>query len=398
MQSLTWNEVRAHRLARQFLHSPAPRMSVVEVVRNVCGIHAQVMPSAELSLGLRVEGLTRHELATELWERRSLVKTYGVRGTVHLLPSDELALWLAAFRANSRRNNGRRLEYLGLTPEQMNDMVAAIGDALEVEQRLTREELGVEIARRVGVWATERRASAFGGQWPIWMSAIGAAAHAGTLCFGPNDGTRVTFEPPARWIGAQPAIDGDEALRAVFRRYLASYGPATHAEFAQWFAMPASHAREVARSLRAWVEEVDVEGRRALQLADDRPARGARAARSVMLLPRFDPYVVGSHPRDELIPPSSAKHALATGILPKRARTGREFLAGPMPVLLVDGQVAGVWEQHRARGRIAMRVQTFVRLTADDRRELESRVDRIGLVLGEDAVLSFGAITTRPHL
>jgi len=114
MQSLTWNEVRAHRLARQFLHSPAPRMSVVEVVRNVCGIHAQVMPSAELSLGLRVEGLTRHQLATELWERRSLVKTYGVRGTVHLLPSDELALWLAAFRANSRRNDGRRLEYLGL--------------------------------------------------------------------------------------------------------------------------------------------------------------------------------------------------------------------------------------------------------------------------------------------
>ena len=176
---LTWDQVRARRLARHYLRRPAPRDQVVDVVRAVCGIHAQVMSSAELSLGLRVSGLTRQELATELWERRRLVKTYGLRGTVHLLPSDELALWLAAFQANDRRNDARRLEYLGLTPRQMQDMVAATGAALESAERpLTRDELGTEITRRVGGWVAERNVSAFGGEWPIWMSAIGAAAQA----------------------------------------------------------------------------------------------------------------------------------------------------------------------------------------------------------------------------
>lgn len=64
------------------------------MVRAICGAHAQVAPAAELSIGIRVAGITRDHVRDALRERRSLVRTYGPRGTVHLFPADELGMWL----------------------------------------------------------------------------------------------------------------------------------------------------------------------------------------------------------------------------------------------------------------------------------------------------------------
>ena len=99
MGSLTWDQVRARRLARSHLAERAPAERLVEVVRDVCGIHAQVMGSAELQLAARVEGLTQADVREALWERRVLAKTWTLRGTLHIHPSDEVALWTAARRA-----------------------------------------------------------------------------------------------------------------------------------------------------------------------------------------------------------------------------------------------------------------------------------------------------------
>ena len=96
---LTWDEVRARRLARSHLVERAPAESLVEVVREVGGIHAQVMGSAELQLAARVEGITQVDVREALWERRKLAKTWTLRGTLHLHPADELRLWTAARRA-----------------------------------------------------------------------------------------------------------------------------------------------------------------------------------------------------------------------------------------------------------------------------------------------------------
>ncbi len=70
----------------------------------MAGVHAQVMSAAELSLGLRVQGTTREDVAAALWEERSLVKTFGPRGTVHLLRADDLGGgWRRWARCRARR-------------------------------------------------------------------------------------------------------------------------------------------------------------------------------------------------------------------------------------------------------------------------------------------------------
>src|SRR4029450_6051369 len=63
------------------------------VVGDSAGLHAKVMFSAELTLAARVEGVAPDDVRRALWEERSLVKTWAIRGTRHLLPAAELRLY-----------------------------------------------------------------------------------------------------------------------------------------------------------------------------------------------------------------------------------------------------------------------------------------------------------------
>jgi Winged helix DNA-binding domain len=399
VRSLSWRQVLARRLARQHLVVPAPRREIVRVVADVCGVHAQVMASAGISLGIRVDGVTRRDVEDELWTHRRLVKAYGPRGTIHVLASDELPLWSAALDADLRAaaapQRAARLDRLGIEQSQLDDMVAAIGDAL-AGRRLTLEQLGDEVVRRVGAWAGAEILPAFGGTWPLWRTAVEPAASAGVLCFGPNERRRTTFVRPEDWLGRPPrTVDPREAVREILRRFLRTYGPATAAEFAQWLHVAGTMATDALKSIADEVEEVDVEGDRRWILAADADVPPAPRRETVWLLPTFDAYVVGSFPRDRLVSDRAADRV--SGTLP-RWRGGRQALTGSLPVLAIGGIVAGIWERRATARQLSIRVEPLSGLSDRRRRGVEASAARIGEILERDVDLSIGAIEARPHL
>ncbi len=237
MRSLTWDEVRARRLARTHLLERAPAERLVEVVRDTCGIHAQVMGSAELQLAARVEGITQADVREALWESRSLAKTWTLRGTLHIHPSDELGLWTAA-----RRAVVGPADYEADSLENVEAVVHAIDEVLR-GRRLLREELADAVAERVGPGPREQLASG-------WGFYLGDAAIADVLCFGPPAGRRVTFVHPDDWLVPQRAWEPREALRRVALRYVDTYGPATHRQFREWFTARGFSCGRCARALR----------------------------------------------------------------------------------------------------------------------------------------------------
>ena len=125
----------------------------------MCGAHAQVMSAAELSIGLRLAGSTRADVRDALWRERSLVKTRGPRGTVHLLPTQDLPMWIGALSAIPPARNVYGKDAL-LTREQTEQVVAAIAAALE-DAELTADELTEAIVERTGPWAGELAKVAF---------------------------------------------------------------------------------------------------------------------------------------------------------------------------------------------------------------------------------------------
>jgi hypothetical protein len=224
--SMTWAEVCARRLERHALSAPSQDATSADIAAAICGAHAQVLSAAELSIGLRIAGATRADVRGALWNERSLVKTFGPRGTVHLLPARDLAMWtgaLSAIPSQSPFSSDMRL-----TPEQTDTVVEAIAAALD-DAELTIDELSEAVIASAGAWAGDLVMPAFNGMWPRWRQAVGTAANRGVLCFGPDRGRKVTYTSPRRWLpGFQPA-DGRTALAEVVQRYLYAYAPAVRA-------------------------------------------------------------------------------------------------------------------------------------------------------------------------
>ncbi|OUC81836.1 DNA glycosylase AlkZ-like family protein, partial [Streptomyces swartbergensis] len=174
---ITWDAASARRAERQFLARPAEPAGtagsgtpVAEVVGAMRGAHAQVLSAAEVSVGVRTSALTRADVRAALWDERSLIKTYGPRGTVHLLPARELPLWSAALTAIPTGPSPFPPD-VRLTEEQSAQVVAAIGEALQ-DTCLTLDELTEEIVARTGPWAGDRVMPAFQAMWPRWRQVL----------------------------------------------------------------------------------------------------------------------------------------------------------------------------------------------------------------------------------
>ena len=337
--SLTWSGVTARRMARHALTDPATDLGAADIASVLCGAHAQVPSAGELSIGRRIAGATRADVQRALWDDRTLVKTFGPRGTVHLLSTADLPMWTGALSALPS-SVPMHPEPVRFTPEQADEVIAAIGDAL-ADTELTVDELTEAIVDRTGPWAGERAMGAFQGMWPRWRQLTSTAAHRGMLCFGPNRGRNVTYTNPRRWFPGFRPDDGEAALRTLVTRYLYAYGPATPQHFARWLSILPRRAVELFDGLAGELEHVDLDGEPGWVMAGDtgtpqQPHRGIR------LLPYFDAFVVASQPRERLYPGAAATRGLTPA--------GQ---AGNYPVLLVDGVVGGVWHQRRSGRKLA---------------------------------------------
>ncbi len=359
MVELTWPQVIARRLGRSHLLDAAPRTKLVDVVRNVGLIQAQVLSAAEIGVCVRVRDVTAADVRRELYDRRSLVKTWSLRGTLHLVPADELAFWAAAARGPEPFWESREwLTKHNLTAKSAAALFDAIADELD-GHCLTRAELAVAVDE-------ENLLSG-------WGELLGPLAIQGRLCFGPPQGPNVTFVRVDQWIGDRAEVDPADARRDVLRRYLRAYGPAKPADFQRWSGFGGEAARALFDELAGELEQVRVDGMRTWLLADDTDGFD-REARAIRLLPRYDAYVIGFRPREPIVP-EPVKERI------KQDPKGRfESVTGMSP-LVVDGVVSGFWRRARESGGARIDVEHVLPLPRGRRRELAESVDRVQAAL-----------------
>jgi Winged helix DNA-binding domain len=329
------------------------RGDAAEVARATCGLQAQIQSAAELGIAIRGGG-TVADARRAIWPERRLVRTWAMRGTLHLLATDDVALWLAALR--EAHPGWERIR--GLDLDESRAVLRAVVGALE-GRTLTRAELAERASRRLGGRFRDELLSP-------WGDFLGVAATAGKLCFAEPRGSAVTFARLDQWAQIGRAPDGPSALREAVRRYLRAYAPAKHADFAQWFGMAVPAAKRLFGSMTDEFAEVVLGSYRGWMLADD-PVRASHAAApSVRFLPQYDAYVVGFRPRDELV---DRTHRARIAARPK----GRlEGIVALCPVIL-DGRVVGLWSRGAASDRLS--VELFARgdRTVDAAIEAERR-------------------------
>jgi mono/diheme cytochrome c family protein len=349
-------ELRRLRAAAQLLHRPR-RRSAADLVRHLTGVQAQVLSAAGLALRARTGGLTRAKVDRARLHDRSIVLTWAMRGTLHLVAAEDHA-WLVPLTTEPRVANAlRRLAQEGVPADGAERGVRAIARMLDAHGPLTRAEVASRLRRhRV---RTEGQAIAH----LLWL----AVAH-GAACHGPDG----AFVSPGDWLPRSGPVDRDDALRELAVRYLRSHGPAAPEDLAFWSGLRLTDARRAWGTVQAGLEEIRTErGGRMWSLK----RRGERAPLGlVRLLPSFDEYLLGWRDRSFMATPTHWREI----------NRGGGWLH---PVLLCDGIAAGRWSlEPEGRGRRA-EVRPFGRLTSSVRRGVDAEARDIGRYLGEEVGL-----------
>jgi winged helix DNA-binding protein len=358
---VSWQQVHAFRLAGHHLDRRAPKQDFTRVVGDIGGVQAQVMSAAELQVGVRVDCKVA-DVRTALWKDRSLVKTWLMRGTLHLVPAADLPLYTAAMSTRWIRTLGAWLKFVQLTEPEFVSILNSIGETVDGNP-MTREELISKVAHGSSAHVREVLKSGWGGM-------LKPVARRGRLCFGPNRGQSVTFVRPQLWLDSWTELDPDAALVEVARRYLRAYGPATKVDFARWWGAWPGVGTAAWAGLAGELVNVSVEGLRADILAKDLGRlESASGGSSVRLLPAFDPYLMGHSGRDHLFEPAY------------RARVSRT--AGWIsPVVLVGGRVVATWSHSVAKGVLHIAVEPFRRLPPKLRPEIRLRAGELAATMG----------------
>ncbi len=312
-------------------------------VRAAFAIQAQDTRSSRLGVRARSEGLVVEDVRRACSQERSVVRTWAMRGTLHMVCADDVR-WIVALigPAVAARGARRRLA-LGLDPPLCERILAAIPRILADRGPLVRGDLmEALIARGLAIDTSD--------QAPAHIVLLAAAR--GIICRGPDrPDEEPTYVRLDDWVDPAPPIDRDLALAELARRFVRSYGPAGARDLAYWSGLPA------------------VDARRAFALAD--PATGAPprgGAAPPRLLPAFDGYLLGHRDRSPIVAPEHA--ALLT--------SGSWIL----PSVIVAGRVVGTWSRRRAGPETILAVTPFERLPPRSLPGLRAEAAHVGRFLG----------------
>lgn len=350
---------------RRHLLDPIGTLPTGGVVRRLCGVQAQVASSAELAVRVRRQASRPGEVTRAL-SRGRLIKTWAMRGALHLLSPEEAGAFLSLMAAGRTWERPSWQRYFGVTTATMDALREAVREALDGAV-LSRDELVAAVTAQPGLGHVGEALRSG------WGTLLKPLAWQGDLCFGPSRGNRVTFMRPeaatSRWA-ALP--DPDEAAPEAIVAYLRAYGPATVDAFGTWLAGGWFGKRQ----LRTWfgalgdrLAEVDVDGEVAHVLAEDLDELAAtNPSPAVRLLPGFDQYVLGPGTADTRIVPAARRAAVS--------KQGGWI----SPVAVSGGVVSGTWGVDGDQIRVAW----FRESGRPPRSALEAEVARLSSILDRD--------------
>ena len=339
---------------------------VAHLVKELGGIQAQDAQAAQLALRVRSAGLVAADVEHARVQERTIIRTWGQRGTLHLLATEDLGWLLPLFGPVFIAASRRRRAELGLDEDTCARGIRVIRDVLANQGPLTRAELVEQLAIHGIQLEGQAR-----------PHLLYRAALEGVICLGPDRGREPTYVLLSDWADLGHALLEETAYAELARRYLNAYGPAIPEDMAMWSGMPLSKLRVAWQRIADQLMEVEVAGSPAWMLKTCKAWLEMPPVPSptVRLLPAFDIYLLGYRNRELVVPPQYAK----------RINAGGGMLH---PVVLVDGCAVGVWKSKRKNNHLDVVAEAFEPLVPQVYPGLEAEVADIARFLGVQGSLT----------
>ena len=317
----------ARRLHAQGISAPVAA-SPAGAVRHLGAMQAQDYHAALWAVGLRTQGATRAQVE-EAIERGEIVRTWPMRGPLHLVPGSDARWMCRLLNAPVERATARRHTQLGLTEHVLGRarrVVMTAAESAAADQRPLLRSEAFAALDGAGICPEAQRG----------YHVLALLAREGHLGQGARVGSEAAFWPLDA-LAEQRVLDRDEAMATVARRYVRGRAPVSAADLAWWTGQGLRWARE------------------ALALAgiqpDTAPTRPAGRT-SLLLLPGFDEYLLGYADRG---------HAGRPEVIERVVPGGNGMF---LPMLVTGAGVVGTWRKTVRRDAVVVTPTWFVEPSA----------------------------------
>jgi len=324
MTTISLDPVNHFVLRKHHLTHDSKINDIVQIVKDIGGLHATSAISPYLSLFARTEKFEKDDFSKELSHRKSMARVRYVRNTLYILPRDFIPLAFAATYRMGGVMSDRHYRYFGFSPRDYGRISSKILDILKGRGLSTKEiKAKLRTTRNIA---------------PL----VNLMCDRGLLIRGlPKQGWKSILHTYFRLMDYYPELNlmefgEEEARENVVKQYIASFGPVTEQDIAWWTGFPVKQVREVLGKLEREISSVTIsglDGRFFLLSSEREPLRSSEFPMTpvVNLLPYLDPYLMGYKHRRRYLDPQYKEMILD--------RSGNATAT-----ILVDGQIIGVWD------------------------------------------------------
>jgi hypothetical protein len=322
-----------------------------------------------------VEGFEDHLLDNALFEAKSLVKTWVMRGTLHIIPSTELPVYNRSLRRMWFEHHGRYMrapEWPSLE-QRRNQIYPKILQALTTKP-LKRKDLSDKVRSLLkdGSLPYERLFSGWGG-------ILKETAYEGLTVHAEPCERESCIAKLSQWLPPIElnSVGEEEAQKRLLIKYLRGYGPATQQDFSLWSGLMAGDAKRAIENASSTIEQIEVEDTKGqlwilkedMKTLDSIDPTEPAPAR---LLPKFDSILLGHKDRTRIVKDQHKK-------LVFKPKVG-DIAA----TVLIDGQIAGTWKHTKKRRALVVSIKPFGKIAQDDMAEVKQQARELSQYMGTE--------------
>ncbi|MFC6991658.1 winged helix DNA-binding domain-containing protein [Haladaptatus sp. GCM10025707] len=349
--TLATTDCRRLRLRAQRLSAPV-LTDATDAVATVCGLQAQDAAAAALGVRVRTQDVTAVDIQHALFDDRTLVRTWCMRGTLHLVATEDVPWLLAVFGPVFVARGRTRLADLGFVDADAESATGVLRDALVARGPLTRLEL-TETLQRAGFEFDPKGQATF--------HLLRRAVLFGVLCKVAPEAGQEAYHLLNEWVPLESPPDRTTCLAMLAQRYLAAYQPATLADFAAWSGLPMADVRQGWEAIETETTAVDVDGRELSILGDVASESLPEAEPTLRLLPAYDTYLLGYENRAHAVSAEDEHYIWPGGGLIR-------------PTVISDGRAIATWKLDRSRVQPTVEVSPFSALSTPEERLLRAEL------------------------
>jgi hypothetical protein len=318
-------------------------------------IQAQDYASVKWAVGLRCYGATE-AIIEQAIVNKTIVRTWLMRGTLQVVAASDVRWMLALLAPRMIANSARRCQQLKLDDATFAHSYKTLAGVLQGGKRLTRAEIML-VLERAGISTSGQRG----------YHILRRAGQEGVICFGPMQDKQQTFVLLDEWVPHSKNMERDEALAELAGRYFRSHGPATLQDFVWWSGLPVADARVGLDIAKTQLHQETIDGQTYWGPRNNSIPKNPSP--TAHLLPAFDEYFLGYKVRNAVLDSKYDKQAVSNnGVF--------------RPMIIIDGQVVGIWKRTLKKGSVIITPTPFNSLATAESQALLVATNQYGAFLG----------------